>query len=396
MPLSPIDLGLTTLRSLTGNWVRSGLTALGIFMGVAAVNATLNIETISQQVIADRLEQRENPSIYPNVWSRNRPRPEFTDDLITELETSVPNILATSRLSVIWGSQVQYMGRSPEEIEISAVGINHQRTTGRQILAGRFFDQADFDNYRPVAIVDEVLQQQLFEGNDPLGEGLFVGNTRFTVVGVMETKSFWEGEEPIGTVWLTETYGGVMRGQRSSFDQIQIALQDLENYEQTQADIEAQLQRLFPGYEIFVYGNVDDLYEEEQRQKASIRVLQAVGILSLVIGGVGIANITIAAIMERTRETGLRRAIGATDMEIMAQFIAEAALLSLLGGTAAVVAVHFATQTATTTVFEAPYRFSPRAAALSMGAAFAIGVGSSLLPALRITRIDVVQALRGE
>lgn len=365
-------------------------------MGVAAVNATLNIETISQQVIADRLAQRENPSFYPGVWSRDRPPAVFTDELIAELEASVPNILTTSRLSWLGGLVVQYMGRSPEAVAINAVGINHQRTTGRQILAGRFFDQADFDNYRPVVIVDEVLQRQLFDGNDPLGEGLFVGNTRFTVVGVMETKNFWEGEEPRGTVWLTETYGGVMRGQRFSFDEVQIALRDLENYEQIRLAVETQLQQLFPGYEVEVYGNVDDLYEEEQRQKASIRVLKAVGILSLVIGGVGIANITIAAIMERTREIGLRRAIGATDIEIMAQFIAEAALLSLLGGTAAVVAVHFATQTATTTLFEAPYRFSPRAAALSMGAAFAIGVGSSLLPALRITRIDVVQALRGE
>lgn len=395
MPLSPLDLGLTTLRSLTGNWVRSGLTALGIFMGVAAVNATLNIETISRQVITDRLAQRENPSLYPNVWSRSRPRPEFTDELIAELEASVPNILTTSRLSWLWNANVQYLGRSPENVDVHAVGPNHQRTTGRRILAGRFFDQADFDNYRPVAMVDEVLQRQLFDGQDPLGEGIFVNNTRFTVVGIIESKDIWE-EEPSGTVWLTAAYGGVMQGRRYSFDQVQIALRDLENYEHIRLAVEAQLQQLFPGYDVFVYGNVDDLYEEEQRLRASIRVLQAVGLLSLVIGGVGIANITIASIMERTREIGLRRAIGATDMEIMAQFIAEAALLSLLGGAVAVVAVHFATQAATTTVFEAPYQFSPRDAGLSMGAAFAIGVGSSLLPALRITRIDVVQALRGE
>ena len=91
-------------------------------------------------------------------------------------------------------------------------------------------------------------------------------------------------------------------------------------------------------------GNVEDLYKQEQQQRSSIRVLLGVGALALVIGGVGIANITIAAIMERTREIGLRRAIGATDFEVMAQFIAEAALLSLLGGATAVVAVHFFNQ----------------------------------------------------
>jgi putative ABC transport system permease protein len=141
---------------------------------------------------------------------------------------------------------------------------------------------------------------------------------------------------------------------------------------------------------------VEDLYEAEQQQRAALRLLKAVGLLALVIGGVGIANITVAAIMERTREIGLRRAIGATDLEVMGQFIAEAALLSLVGGLTAVTTVHLLTKVATTTIFEAPYRFQPRDAAIAMGAAFAVGVGSSLGPALRITRIDVVSALRGE
>jgi putative ABC transport system permease protein len=100
--------------------------------------------------------------------------------------------------------------------------------------------------------------------------------------------------------------------------------------------------------------------------------------------------------MERTREIGLRRAIGATDLEVMGQFIAEAALLSLVGGLTAVTTVHLLTKVATTTIFEAPYQFQLQDAAIAMGAAFAVGVGSSLVPALRITRIDVVSALRGE
>ena len=77
MALSPLDLSLTTLRDLTGNWVRSGLTALGIFMGVAAVNATLNIDTIANRVLQERLEARDNPNITPWVYGRDRPPVEF-------------------------------------------------------------------------------------------------------------------------------------------------------------------------------------------------------------------------------------------------------------------------------------------------------------------------------
>ncbi len=396
MALSPLDLSVMTLRALSGNWVRSSLTALSIFMGVAAVNATLNIEAISRQVIADRLAVMESPGFDPYIYAEDRPDPAWDDAVMAEVERSIPQVIGISRTTWIWGGEVQYLGRTPPEAaNVQAVSINHQRATGRRIIDGRFFDQADFDNYRAVVVIDEVLTQQLFEGQSPLGESIFINNNRFTVIGIIQSKPIWEDGKPNGTVWMTEAYGNLLQG-RDGYSQVRVALRSLDNYAQVEEHLTAKLQELFPGYEVFLWGNVAGLYEEQQQQQASIRVLKGVGLLALVIGGVGIANITIAAIMERTREIGLRRAIGATDLEIMAQFIAEAALLSLIGGTAAVVAVHFATQAATTTVFEAPYQFRPQDAALSMGAAFVIGVGSSLLPALRITRIDVVQALRGE
>jgi putative ABC transport system permease protein len=398
MPLSPLDLSLTTLRDLTGNWVRSGLTTLGIFMGVAAVNATLNIDTITNRVLQDRLAARDNPNITPWVYGRDRPPVEFDQAAIAEIERAVPGILSISRVTSLWGAEVQYLGTVTDSVDAFSVSENYQRTTGRQVLAGRFFDTEDFDAFRPVTVIDTVLAQQLFEAAPPLGEGIFINGTRFTVVGLIENKNLYGSEagEPTGTLWVPEPYGDLLQGRFRYGRQIQIALQSLDHYETTRDSIETQLQQMFPGYELYMDGNVEDLVEEEQRQRASIRVLKAVGLLALVIGGVGIANITIAAIMERTREIGLRRAIGATDLEIMAQFIAEAALLSLIGGTTAVATVHGLTTVATATVFEAPYEFNWRDAALSMGAAFGVGVGASFLPALRVTRIDVVQALRGE
>jgi putative ABC transport system permease protein len=400
MPLSPLDLTLTTLRDVTGNWVRSGLTTLGIFMGVAAVSATLNIDTITQAVLQERLAVRDNPNVTAALFGgRSRPPVAFDAAQMAELEQAVPGILSMSRVSYIWRvNNVRYLANVTDNINALGVSENYQRTTGRQMLGGRFFDPEDYETFRPVAIVDTVLAQTLFQGANPLNEGIFVNNTRFTVVGLIETKNIEGSEdgEPPGTLWLPEPYGSILMGGSRSWRQLQVGLRSLDNYDTTLEQVEAQLEQMFPGYDIYTSGNVEDLYEEDQRQRASIRVLKAVGLLSLVIGGVGIANITIAAIMERTREIGLRRAIGATDFEIMAQFIAEAALLSLIGGTAAVGTVHLLTKAATTTIFEAPYTFNWRDATLSMGAAFGVGVGASLLPALRVTQIDVVQALRGE
>ena len=154
--------------------------------------------------------------------------------------------------------------------------------------------------------------------------------------------------------------------------------------------------RRYPNFEVGTRGNVEDIYLEQQQQRTSAMILNIVGAIALVIGGVGIANITVASVVERTREIGLRRAVGATDSEVMLQFVFEVVLLSAVGGIAAIATVHFLSKIATTTLFEAPYEFQPRDAAISMGAALVVGLGSSFLPALRVTRIDVVQALRGE
>ena len=137
-----------------------------------------------------------------------------------------------------------------------------------------------------------------------------------------------------------------------------------------------------------------DLTKRQQQilQMTSL-ALSSVGVISLLVGGVGIANITIAAVVERTSEIGLRRAIGATQREIMLQFILEAALSSLIGGTFALVTVHGLTVVVAKT-FTLPYEFEMSTAALSLGSALLVGVGAGFIPALRASKLDPVKALR--
>ena len=402
MGLSPLDLALTTLKDLSGNLVRSGLTTLGIFMGVAAVNATLNVDAITSNLIQQKLAERDSPYVGYYVFSRDYdrpPPPPLEEAELQQLQREVSGIREISQVSRLWiGDQVTHEGAVAEEVTVVGVSGNYQSATGRRMVQGRFFEPSDYDKFRPVAIIDTVLAEKLFSGASALEKGLFISGSRFTVIGVTESKDNFSFGEPTGELWLTDAYGNLMQGTLSpgNNQQLQMALSRLEAYQQTHDQLKAYLERLYPGYQVYVYSNAEDLYKEARQQANSAFILKVVGILSLVVGGVGIANITIAAVVERTREIGLRRAIGATDLEVMAQFIAEAAILSLVGGAAAVVAVHFLTQTATRRVFEVPYAFRTPDAALSMGAAFVVGVGSSFLPALRVVRIDVVQALRGE
>lgn len=398
MALSPADLILTTVRNLSGNWVRSGLTTLGIFMGVAAVNATLNIEAITSAQIEQELALRDNPYVSFWIYDRtgNQPIPELGEEDLIAMQQAVPGIAGISRRTRVFNvNQVQHQGRVASDADVEGVSLNFQETMGRRILAGRFFQPVDFDEYYPVAVINTVLADQLFPEGSPVGQGLFLDTIRLTVVGVSETKQNNPSREPNGEVWLTQNYADAIAG-RYSWGNTQIAIAELAQYETVEAGIQAFLQNRYPGFEVNVWGNAEDLYQAEQQQRTSTQILKGVGILALVIGGVGIANITIAAVMERTREIGLRRAIGATNGEVMLQFIAEAAVLSLIGGVAAIATIHGLTKVATTQVFEAPYTFRVGDAAISIGAAFAVGVGASFFPALRITQIDIVQALRGE
>ena len=399
MALSPFDLVSMTVRELSGNLVRSGLTALGIFMGVAAVNATLNISSINNAQIQEKLDARDSPYlslyVYPKDFSSVVALPEIDDEDVDVLQRSVPGIGSISTVSRVYVSEIQFQGTQVSDASVKGVSENYQDTTGRKLVQGRFFESADFERYRPVAIVDEALSDRLFDGADPIGLGLYASGTRFTVVGLSETKLRYPDEEPSGELWVTQNYGDALSGS-FSIGQTQIALKNLSEYETVQAEIETVMTRRYPNFEVGTRGNVEDIYLEQQQQRTSAMILNIVGAIALVIGGVGIANITVASVVERTREIGLRRAVGATDSEVMLQFVFEVLLLSAVGGIAAIATVHFLSKIATTTLFEAPYEFQPRDAAISMGAALVVGLGSSFLPALRVTRIDVVQALRGE
>ena len=142
----------------------------------------------------------------------------------------------------------------------------------------------------------------------------------------------------------------------------------LEDLEDLSNRAKLLLQQRFPGQNFFVWNNVEDILEQQKTLELASRGLTVVGAIALLVGGVGIANIMIASVTERTPEIGLRRALGATQREIMLQFILEAALLSLLGGTVGLGVVHGVTVVVTDT-FKLPYQFEVKSAALALGAA---------------------------
>ena len=394
MSISIQDLVAITCKSLYGNPLRSGLTMLGVFMGVAAVSATLNVGSITDAQIKAKLASRDKPYVVPYL----SPEGNFDiEDLGEEdkqvLKRNVPQIRSISSLSEIFLDSAQFEDKEANEINSLGVSQNYVETTGRKIRQGRFFNAADFTEYRPVAVIDLKLANLLFEGQQAIGKDIFVDGTRLTIVGVIETKAEGSGFGSSGTLWLPQTFARVLGGEFSS-STLQISSNRLEDIPQIKEQVEKILSQRHPKASVYTQDNTEDLFREKELQETVARALYLLALVALLIGGVGIANISIASVIERIREIGLRRAIGATQSEVMIQFILEAAILSLVGGIAAILTVHILTVTVTTKFVRVPYQFSRQGAALSLGSALLVGIGASFFPALKASRVDVIQALR--
>lgn len=394
MSISLRDLVAIPCKSLYGNPLRSGLTMLSVFMGVAAVSATLNVGSITDAQIKAKLANRDKPYVVPYLSPEgNFDIEELDEEDKQVLEKNVPQIRSISSLSEIWLDSAQFEDKEANEINSLGVSQNYVETTGRKILQGRFFNAADFDQYRPVAVIDLKLANVLFEGQQAIGKEIFADGTRLTVVGVIETKVTGSDLKSSGTLWLPQTFARVLGGSFSA-STLQIGSNRLEDIPQIKEEVEKILSQRHPKSLVYMQDNTEDLEREREIQKTVARALYLLAMIALSIGGVGIANISIASVTERIKEIGIRRAVGATQGEIMIQFILEAVILSLVGGVAAILTVHSVTVTVTTKFVRVPYQFSSQGAALSLGSALLVGVGASFFPALKASRIDVIQALR--
>ncbi len=388
--LSPQDLIILSCKSLIANKVRSTLTTLGVFMGVGAVNATLQVGDISRAIIAKQLAAREAPQVQISAWSREGRNANLED--MNYLQRNLKNMTAISGINFFGYGENKVFYRAQEaEPYILAVTEDYLKTTGKKLLKGRFLNSSDFIKYRPVIVIDKFLADTLFQYENPIEQQLFTGGRLYLIVGVIETKINF-GDEPKGNILLPISIYRAMTGMEN-IQSISIRPRHPDKMEELKTKAEELLQKRIPSAQIYAYSNIQDIIAQKQTLEIASQGLTVVGAIALLIGGVGITNITIAAVIERTAEIGLRRAIGATKYEILWQFILEAAILSLIGGITAITTVHGIT-TVVAQTFNLPHKFELKTVTLSLGSALLVGVGASFFPALRASKLDPVNALR--
>ncbi|EAW34450.1 ABC transporter permease [Lyngbya sp. PCC 8106] len=392
MSLSPFNLIGLSCQSLLGNPLRSSLTIVGVFMGVAAVSATLQVRSISQAVIAQQLAERNAPQVglVPQRNRITRQRIAFTLEDIEFLKRRLKQAKAISGINWMRSSLVVFQDKEATPNMI-AVAPNHLETSGQQLVAGRAFNSTDYQSFRPVVMIDEYLAKQLFQQQNPLGQNLYIDLKPYSVVGILPTSA--ENEEPEGEVWMTTAFQSTISGNYT-IRSILIRPQKLEDLQSLEEQAIQLLEQRYKGSQFWSWNTVEEILEQKNTLESVSTALLVVGAISLLVGGVGIANVTIASVIERTPEIGLRRAIGATQKDVMLQFILEAAILSLVGGSLAIATVHGLTVIVAQR-FEFPYAFESRSAAIALSSAVFVGVGAGFFPSLRASQLDPVKALKG-
>ena len=400
------------LRALAVNKLRSALTMLGIIIGVAAVIVMVAVGAGAQARVEEQIRSLGSNLLLILSGARTQSGVRLgtgsnytlSEDDAIAISREVPDALAAPALrggaQVIWGNAnwaTQLYGTTPEYLEV------------RQwpLAAGRSFEPSELTGAGKVCLVGQTVVRQLFGNTDPLGQVVRIKRVPFTVVGVLETK----GQSMMGTdqddliVLPIATARGRVLGSANLAKQRAVSTiwvkvadgADTKTVEEQVRLLLRQRHRLQPGADDDF--SLRNLAEVMAAQEASSRVLAlllaAVASVSLVVGGIGIMNIMLVSVTERTREIGLRMALGARTRDILGQFLVEAVTLSLIGGLAGV-ALGAGAALAIAQFAGWRIALSPDAVVLAVAFAFAIGVFFGYYPARKAARLNPVEALRFE
>ncbi|HEY9851311.1 MAG TPA: ABC transporter permease [Leptolyngbyaceae cyanobacterium] len=391
-------------KTLVANKLRSSLTMLGIIIGNASVIAMVGIGQGAQKLASEQFE-----SLGPNVLfiipgnqnaQRNRdvPRTLVWEDA-KAIANQVPSISEVApqiqgRQPVVYSNKntnTQILGVTPEFLSVRSFDVNK----------GRFFTNQDIKSNNQVVVLGSDVVKKLFNNQNPIGERIRVKNLSFLVIGVMESKGSFLGSNQDDAVYLPlTTMANRIMGRTSPYGMevsfISVSAKDSNSIRAAQFQISNLLRlrhKITTEDDFTVRTQKDVLQIVDTITGALTLMLAAIAGISLLVGGIGVMNIMLVSVTERTHEIGLRKAIGATQHDILIQFMIEAIILSAAGGLVGTgIGVGGVMLVGALTPLKAG--ISPIAIILAVGISGGIGLFFGVVPARRAAKLDPIVALR--
>jgi len=395
--------------ALRANKMRAILTTLGIIIGVAAVIAVVSIVQGLQFMATNVFEgvgatymmilPRQDPQRSPGEVVH---QVKLTWDDGKAIRDQVPGVRLITPL-LLGREQIKFRDRQHRPGALIGVNDDYQGVMNHTVDRGRFFSRIDLENRRKVAVVGPTVVEKLNLGSDPLGKEIYVGKYPATVIGVMEDKGQTLGQDLDDLVFIPFDSAVALFG-RNAGDQVQLRLQ-AESTDVVDAVRDGVVRVLRTRHHL-AKGQPDDfqvLIQDEilsQVTKFLSGVTAVVGGIvgiALLVGGIGIMNIMLVSVTERTREIGVRKAVGARRQDILVQFLIEAVTLSLVGGAIGLALGYGIGVLASHLIPNWPPAHVPLwAVALAFGFSALVGIFFGIYPAGKAARLDPIEALRYE
>jgi len=386
------------LRAMNAHRMRTFLTMLGIIIGIASVVSVVALGNGSQQQILQNISALGTNTIdvYPG-----RGFGDMRSARVQTLKASDADALArqsyvdSATPSVSTSVTARYRNQS-STAQVSGVGEQFFRVKGVTLLSGSFFDSDAVKGLGQVAVIDENTQAQFFPDVDPVGQVILLGNVPARVVGVAKRQSFGFGGSTSLSVWVPyTTVMSRMLGQ-SHVSSITVRVDDDTPMDAAQEAI-TRLLTLRHGTEDFFLSNSAEIRETiEQTTRTMPLLIGAIAAIALLVGGIGVMNIMLVSVTERTREIGVRMAVGARQSDIRQQFLIEAVLVCLLGGVLGIGLALLLGSMIGRFASDFQVLFSTASIIAAFACSTLIGVAFGFLPARNAAQLDPVEALARE
>ena len=403
---------------LLSHKLRTVLTMLGIIFGVGAVISMLSIgegakqealDQISQMGIHNIIVQHWNPEEDDGVEEEDAGSSNLSAGLTWADARSIEMICPLAELVTPQRELKTRAHRGSNSFQTVIVGTtpDYLQILNARMQQGVFLTEEDLLRSRRVCVLGSDAKRALFFFEDPLGEQIKVQNQWFTVVGVLEDKGAAGGkiggvlevrntDEDIYIPMTTVLRRFHWEANEAELTQLTVKVSDPERLQEAANIVRAILMRRHRGVDDFKLAIPEELMRQSQRTQQIFNIVMGcIAGISLVVGGIGIMNIMLASVLERTREIGIRRALGAKRSDVLAQFLVEAVMVSLLGGIIGIL-LGYSITTIITLYARWKTIVQPCTIVLSFGVAAGIGVGFGYYPARQAAMLNPIDALRYE
>lgn len=386
-----------TVQTLAVNKLRSLLTMIGIAVGIAITIIFVSMGQSAQGFITGQIQSMGFGAnamvIHPGKMDPPIEPSKLTFDDANDIKNRVPEVIDV--IPVIVGSRNAKFGNTEERTMIQGVTANYPRLVNHKVAEGKFFSDIDVDSRKRVCVLGKTLRKKLFGAFSPLGEKIWIGTTKFTCIGEMQEKGEMLGFNMDDIISIPVTTAQSVLNTRKVLEMV-IWVKDKQDLGTAREKIKDILMKSHKGE--------DDFHFHTQNEMLSILgtiinaltgFIVAMAALSLFVGGLGITNIMLGSLAQRTREIGIRKAIGARDSDILRQFLFEAGFIGIIGGIIGIAlgsAVSFVVLKLIGMPVWIPWWIIVAALAFCTG----IGLVAGVFPAVRAARLSPMEALRHE